>query len=128
MVIDHAERMGLSQLHQLRGRVGRGGQDGVCMLLYAEELSDTALARLKILRATDDGFKIAQKDLLLRGPGEWLGTRQSGLPALRVARLNEDLKLIAAAGKAATWMLEHDRNGCAHHVRRWLGGRRKTAP
>lgn len=126
MVIDHAERMGLSQLHQLRGRVGRGGQSGSCLLLYADDLSATAQARLKILHTVADGFKIAEEDLRLRGPGEWLGTRQSGLPPFRVARLGQDADLIAAAGKAAEWLLDNDRQTAARHARRWLGGRRQA--
>ena len=126
MVVDHAERMGLSQLHQLRGRVGRGGKEGVCILLYADDLSAEAKTRLKILRETVDGFAIAEMDLRLRGPGEWLGTKQSGLPMLRVAKLGEDSDLIAAAGKAAEWLLDNDRPAGARHVRRWLGGRKST--
>ena len=125
MVIDQAERMGLSQLHQLRGRVGRGGQDGVCVLLYGEDIAETALTRLKTLRGIEDGFEIARRDLSLRGPGEWLGTRQSGLPVFRVARLAEDASLISAAGQAAEWMLSNDRKACARHVRRWFGGRKQ---
>ena len=125
MVIDQAERMGLSQLHQLRGRVGRGGQDGVCVLLYGEDIAETALTRLKTLRGIEDGFEIARRDLSLRGPGEWLGTRQSGLPVFRVARLAEDASLISAAGQAAEWMLSNDRRACARHVRRWFGGRKR---
>ena len=123
MVVERAERMGLSQLHQLRGRVGRGGRTGSCILLYADNLSEEAKARLKILRATADGFRIAEEDLRLRGPGEWLGTRQSGLPFLRVARLGEDSDLIAAAGTAAEWMLDNARRACFVHVKRWLGRR-----
>lgn len=126
MVVEHAERMGLSQLHQLRGRVGRGGQNGVCILLYADDLSAEAKTRLKILRETADGFKIAEHDLRLRGPGEWLGTRQSGLPPFRVARLGEDSDLIAAAGRAAEWMLDGDLRACVRHIRRWLPRRRTT--
>ena len=120
MVIDRAERMGLSQLHQLRGRVGRGGRDGVCLLLYGGELSDEARGRLKILRQTSDGFKIAEEDLRMRGPGEWLGTRQSGLPAFRVARPGEDVDLIKLASGAAEWLLDNDRRAAATHARRWL--------
>ena len=124
MVVERAERMGLSQLHQLRGRVGRGGRAGTCILLYADGLSDEAKARLKILRGVSDGFRIAERDLALRGPGEWLGTRQSGLPVMRAARPGMDGDLLALAGKAAGWMLDNDRRACYVHVKRWLGGRR----
>ncbi|MGI9306231.1 MAG: ATP-dependent DNA helicase RecG [Gammaproteobacteria bacterium] len=127
MVVERAERMGLSQLHQLRGRVGRGGREGICILLYAGDLSEEAKTRLKILRETTDGFKIAEHDLRLRGPGEWLGTRQSGLPPFRVARPGEDPDLVAAAGKAAEWMLDNDRRACFRHVKKWLGGRKRSA-
>ncbi|MBE8158590.1 MAG: ATP-dependent DNA helicase RecG, partial [Betaproteobacteria bacterium] len=127
MVVERAERMGLSQLHQLRGRVGRGNREGACVLLYAEDLSEEAKQRLTIMRETTDGFKIAEEDLRLRGPGEWLGTRQSGLPALRVAKVGEDPDLIAAAGEAAKWMLDNDRGACYVHVKRWIGKRKKPA-
>ena len=127
MVIDHAERMGLSQLHQLRGRVGRGGKSGSCILLYADDLSEEAKTRLKILREVSDGFKIAEHDLRMRGPGEWLGTRQSGLPPFRAARLGEDPDLAEAAKVAAEWLLENDLRTCVRHIRRWLGNRKRTA-
>ena len=123
MIIDHAERLGLSQLHQLRGRVGRSDRPGVCILLYADNLSDDAKARLKILRQTNDGFKIAEHDLNRRGPGEWLGTRQSGLPTFRVMPLKEDAQLIHAASQAAKWLMDNDHRACAIHIRRWLSGR-----
>ena len=120
MVIDHAERMGLSQLHQLRGRVGRGGQDGVCILLYADNLSDDAKARLKILHNTTDGFQIAEADLRLRGSGEWLGTKQSGLPSFHVSLPEPEQPLIEKAADAARWLLENDRRTAAAHIRPWL--------
>ena len=85
MIIEHAERFGLAQLHQLRGRVGRGSERSACLLLYKEPLSETAQARLETIKATDDGFEIAEKDLELRGQGDLLGTRQSGMPGYRLA-------------------------------------------
>ncbi|WP_260253429.1 helicase-related protein, partial [Neisseria meningitidis] len=91
MVIEHAERMGLAQLHQLRGRVGRGAAESVCVLLFAEPLSELAKARLKVIYEHTDGFEIARQDLNIRGPGEFLGARQSGVPMLRFAKLEEDL-------------------------------------
>jgi ATP-dependent DNA helicase RecG len=97
MVIEHAERMGLAQLHQLRGRVGRGSQQSLAILLYAQPLSEMARARLKVIYESNDGFEIAREDLRLRGPGEFLGARQSGAPLLRFADLERDLDLIEAA-------------------------------
>jgi ATP-dependent DNA helicase RecG len=108
IVIEHAERFGLAQLHQLRGRVGRGGRAGVCLLLYGTPLSKTARARLKILRETDDGFRIAEEDLRLRGAGELLGTRQSGLPAFRLADLAVHDDLLMVARDDARLVLEKD--------------------
>ncbi|MEO1017518.1 MAG: helicase-related protein, partial [Pseudomonadota bacterium] len=105
MIIEHAERFGLAQLHQLRGRVGRGAQASSCILLYAAPLSATAKARLKILRETDDGFRIAEEDLRLRGPGEVLGTRQSGMPIFRFADLAAHEPLIERARDTAAIML-----------------------
>ena len=127
MIIERADRMGLSQLHQLRGRVGRGGREGSCLLLYHAPLSPDARKRLQIMRAHDDGFEIARQDLALRGPGEWLGNRQSGLPALRVARLPEDEDIATAARRTADWMLRHDRRGCVRHLHRWLPHLRSPA-
>ncbi|MEI7465311.1 MAG: ATP-dependent DNA helicase RecG, partial [Burkholderiales bacterium] len=106
MVIEHAERFGLSQLHQLRGRVGRGSVASVCVLLYAAPLSDTGKARLKAMAETSDGFEIARRDLAIRGPGEFLGARQSGAALLRFADLDEDLHLLHAARGAAEIMLK----------------------
>ena len=108
MVIEHAERFGLAQLHQLRGRVGRGTARSTCLLLYQGPLGDTAKARLKILRETDDGFRIAEEDLRLRGAGELLGTRQSGLPEFRLADLAAHGELLAAARDDARLVLERD--------------------
>jgi ATP-dependent DNA helicase RecG len=97
MVIEHAERFGLAQLHQLRGRVGRGDRRSSCLLLYGEPLGATARARLEIMRKTEDGFRIAEEDLRLRGPGELLGSRQSGLPALLLADLAAHADLLPGA-------------------------------
>ena len=108
MVIEHAERFGLAQLHQLRGRVGRGQEAAACLLLYAPPLTQMARARLDILRQTDDGFRIAEEDLRLRGAGELLGTRQSGLPAFRLADLTAHADLLAAARDDAKLIIERD--------------------
>ncbi len=108
MVIEHAERFGLAQLHQLRGRVGRGAERSTCLLLYKPPLGVTAKARLTILRETDDGFRIAEEDLRLRGEGDVLGTRQSGEPGFRIARIEFHGKLLAAARDDATLMLGRD--------------------
>jgi len=108
MVIEHAERFGLVQLHQLRGRIGRGDKPSTCLLLYASPLRMTARARLDILRKTDDGFRIAEEDLRLRGAGELLGTRQSGLPEFHLADLAVHGDLLAAARDDARLILEHD--------------------
>jgi ATP-dependent DNA helicase RecG len=123
MVIEHAERFGLAQLHQLRGRIGRGGQESVCILLYAEPLSPAARARLKVIFENSDGFEIARHDLLQRGPGELLGERQSGVPLLRFADLEQDEPLARRAREAAESLLEHDPERAARHVERWLSGR-----
>ncbi len=108
MVIDQAERFGLAQLHQLRGRVGRGAGRSTCLLLYREPLGETAKARLAIIRDTEDGFRIAEEDLRLRGEGDVLGTRQSGLPVFRLARLELHGRLIEAARKDAALVLSRD--------------------
>jgi ATP-dependent DNA helicase RecG len=110
MVIEHAERFGLAQLHQLRGRIGRGDQQSTCLLLYQAPLSDVAKQRLAILRETEDGFRIAEEDLRLRGAGEVLGTRQSGLPTLRLADLAQHEALIPVAHDDARLVLERDPN------------------
>jgi ATP-dependent DNA helicase RecG len=123
MVIEHAERFGLSQLHQLRGRVGRGRVASVCVLLYGGPLSDTAKARLKAMLETHDGFEIARRDLEIRGPGEFMGARQSGAALLRFADLALDTDLVAAARHAALELLEHHPDAARRHVERWLGGR-----
>jgi ATP-dependent DNA helicase RecG len=108
MVIEHAERFGLAQLHQLRGRVGRGAERSICLLLYRAPLGATAKARLAIMRETDDGFRIAEEDLKLRGEGDLLGTRQSGMPGFRIARLDVHGKLLTAARDDAALILARD--------------------
>ena len=123
MVIENAERLGLSQLHQLRGRVGRGPEKSNCILLYQPPLNDFAQARLEVMRSTSDGFIIAEKDLELRGPGDLLGTRQTGLPEMRVANLVRDAKLIPQVQKAATVMLDKYPDKINALLRRWLASR-----
>jgi len=123
MVIEHAERMGLSQLHQLRGRIGRGSGASTCILLYQNPLTPTARARLKIIFENDDGFEVARHDLELRGPGEMLGAKQSGVPMLRFADVSADLDLLEAAREVAQRLLR-DEPAVAHaHLARWLSGR-----
>ena len=108
MVVEHAERFGVAQLHQLRGRIGRGAKPSNCLLLYASPLSQTARARLTIMRETDDGFRIAEEDLRLRGAGELLGTRQSGMPEFRLANLAVHGELLATARDDARLIIERD--------------------
>jgi ATP-dependent DNA helicase RecG len=108
MIIEHAERFGLAQLHQLRGRVGRGAQESSCILLYRQPVSDTARERLNVMRSTEDGFVIAEEDLRLRGGGEVLGTRQSGLPLFRIAALPEHQALLETARDQARLTLSRD--------------------
>lgn len=121
MVIEHAERMGLSQLHQLRGRIGRGCEAGICVLLYQKPLSQIARERLRIIFEHNDGFEIARQDLKLRGPGEFLGTRQSGIPMLRFADLQQDMDLLEAARAAAETLLRDYPEAAQRHLQRWLG-------
>ena len=123
MVIEHAQRFGLAQLHQLRGRVGRGAQKSYCVLLFDEPLSEAARERLKIVYETTDGFEIARRDLQLRGPGEFLGSRQSGLPLLRFADLERDAALVERAREVAENLLRDQPEVARRHVRRWLGSR-----
>jgi ATP-dependent DNA helicase RecG len=120
MVIDHAERMGLAQLHQLRGRVGRGAAESMCVLLFQQPMSELARARLKIIFENNDGFEIAQQDLRLRGPGELLGARQSGVPMLRFADLAEDDKLLDKARDIADEMLRDFPEAAQAHLQRWM--------
>jgi ATP-dependent DNA helicase RecG len=123
MVIEHAERMGLAQLHQLRGRVGRGAAQSMCILLYQQPMSELARARLKIIFENTDGFEIAQQDLRLRGPGELLGARQSGMPLLRFADVSQDAALLDSARDIADEMLR-DFPAAAHaHLQRWMANK-----
>jgi len=121
MVIENAERMGLAQLHQLRGRVGRGAHDSDCVLLYGDPLSEVARARLKVIRETNDGFVIARRDLELRGPGELLGTRQTGLADMRVADLMRDSDLLPEVQSAAEVILKQDLAAALALTQRWVG-------
>ena len=121
MVIEHAERFGLSQLHQLRGRVGRGAVASVCVLLYASPLSDSGKQRLKAMAETTDGFEIARRDLEIRGPGEFMGARQSGAAMPRFADLHEDEALVARARQVAEVLLREHPGAAQRHVGRWLG-------
>ncbi|MHB9117123.1 MAG: ATP-dependent DNA helicase RecG [Burkholderiales bacterium] len=123
MVIEHAERMGLSQLHQLRGRVGRGGAASVCILLFQNPLSETARERLKVIYESSDGFEIARRDLEIRGPGEFLGARQSGTPMLRVADVELDADLLELAHGIADELLQRHPDIAERHLQRWLGER-----
>jgi ATP-dependent DNA helicase RecG len=123
MVIENAERMGLSQLHQLRGRVGRGVETSTCILLYQNPLTPAARERLKIIFENRDGFEIARHDLKLRGPGEFLGARQSGVPMLRFADLEADLDLLDAARAEAERLLREEPDAARAHLARWLGAR-----
>ncbi|MBW8896767.1 MAG: ATP-dependent DNA helicase RecG [Massilia sp.] len=127
MVIEHAERFGLSQLHQLRGRVGRGSAASACLLLYQSPLGPVAKQRLMTMRETTDGFEIARRDLEIRGPGEFLGARQSGQAMLRFANLETDQWIVEQARDVAAWLLGSDRPELEAivdaHLQRWLGGR-----
>jgi ATP-dependent DNA helicase RecG len=123
MVVEHAERFGLSQLHQLRGRVGRGQTASICVLLYSPPLSDPAKARLKALLESGDGFEIARRDLEIRGPGELLGARQSGAALLRFADPVADEALLLEARRVAEQLLDTDPGAAQRHVERWLGSR-----
>ena len=123
MVIEHAERFGYAQIHQLRGRVGRGSADSVCILMYAEPLSMAAKERLQTLRETSDGFVIAERDLSLRGPGELLGAKQSGDAMLRFVDLQRDAWLIELAQQAAERLLAEHADLVERHLERWLGSR-----
>ncbi|MDX8385869.1 MAG: ATP-dependent DNA helicase RecG [Gallionella sp.] len=123
MVIDHAERMGLAQLHQLRGRVGRGAAESLCVLLYQQPLSELARERLKIIYESTDGFEIAQQDLRLRGPGELLGARQSGVAMLRFADINADEDLLNQARLTADELLSDFPEAAQLHLQRWMANK-----
>jgi ATP-dependent DNA helicase RecG len=127
MVIEHAERFGLSQLHQLRGRVGRGAAASACVLLYstgdAPRLGEAARERLRAMAETNDGFEIARRDLEIRGPGEFLGARQSGEAMLRFADLATDAALLEWARQEAPMLLDRHPHLAEKHVQRWLGGK-----
>ena len=121
MIIENAERFGLAQLHQLRGRVGRGEKQSSCVLLYKAPLGDVAKKRIEALRETTDGFELARVDLEIRGPGEVLGTKQSGDMQMRIANLSKDLALLPEVQKAAHWLLENHPERVDTVLRRWLG-------
>jgi len=125
MIVENAERMGLAQLHQLRGRVGRGAAESSCLLLYKGPLSPLARERLEVMRTTNDGFEVSRRDLELRGPGELLGTRQTGLMQMKVAELVRDADLLPRVQKAAEVMLERHPDNIAPLLRRWIGARER---
>jgi ATP-dependent DNA helicase RecG len=123
MVIDHAERMGLAQLHQLRGRVGRGAAESMCVLLFQQPLSELARERLRVIYENTDGFVIAQQDLQLRGPGELLGARQSGVAMLRFADIREDEALLKTARDIADELLREHPDAARAHLQRWMANK-----
>jgi len=123
MVVEHAERFGLAQLHQLRGRVGRGAVASVCVLLFSAPLSPTGKARLKAMAETHDGFEIARRDLEIRGPGEFMGARQSGDALLRFADLAEDAGLLQRARAVTPSLLQEHPQAAQAHVNRWQASR-----
>ena len=120
MVIENSERMGLSQLHQLRGRIGRGASESTCVLLFQEPLSEIAKKRLKIIYENSDGFIVADHDLRIRGPGEFVGVRQSGLPTLKFATLDEDRILLTEVAKLANELIHSESEVIPRHIERWL--------
>jgi ATP-dependent DNA helicase RecG len=127
MVIEHAERFGLAQLHQLRGRVGRGSAASACVLLASYPMSAVAKERLGIIRDTQDGFEIARRDLSLRGPGEFVGARQSGLPMLKFADIDRDNDLVELARDLSQQMVVRDPVLVDRHLNRWFGARAALA-
>jgi ATP-dependent DNA helicase RecG len=127
MIIENAERLGLAQLHQLRGRVGRGSTASSCVLLYQAPLSQMARQRLATMRETNDGFVIAEKDLQLRGPGELLGTRQTGLAAFRIADLGRDAALLPTIQRVGEALMAASPDLAARITERWIGGAARYA-
>src|SRR5690606_19669173 len=127
MIIENAERLGLSQLHQLRGRVGRGSAQAACVLLYKPPLGELARHRLQVMRETNDGFVIAEQDLALRGPGEVLGTRQKGLAEFRIADLARDRRLLPVVQQVADRLLADDPALVERLIARWLVARLEYA-
>jgi len=121
MIIENPERLGLAQLHQLRGRVGRGSRQSSCVLLYQPPLSESGRQRLSVLRETGDGFEIARRDMELRGPGEVLGTRQTGEMQFHIADLLRDEALLGAVEQAASQLLADAPDNVSPLIRRWLG-------
>jgi ATP-dependent DNA helicase RecG len=121
MIIENAERLGLAQLHQLRGRIGRGSSQSSCVLMYNPPLGDLAKQRMEIMRQTADGFRIAEKDLELRGPGDVLGTRQTGMLLFRVADLARDAGLLKMIPAAADTLLKQHPEQADKLIRRWIG-------
>lgn len=121
MIIENAERLGLAQLHQLRGRVGRGSQESACVLMYHGTLSDNARSRLAVMRETNDGFEIARKDLELRGPGEVLGTKQTGIMQMRIADLQRDQDLVPQVAEMADQLFQHYPDFIEPLIHRWIG-------
>jgi len=120
MIIENSERLGLSQLHQLRGRIGRGAEKSFCVLLFQGPLSATARRRLQIMRDTQNGFIIAQEDLAIRGPGEVLGTRQAGLLRFKLADLSRDQEILPLAQQASQWLLQHCPTNSPALIHRWI--------
>jgi ATP-dependent DNA helicase RecG len=127
MIIENPERLGLAQLHQLRGRVGRGQVESHCVLMYHSPLSKTASSRLSVLRESTDGFVIAQRDMEIRGPGELLGTKQTGLAEFKIANLVRDQALISQAQALAKQLLQQQPQACSPLIERWLAGREQFA-
>ena len=127
MIIENAERLGLSQLHQLRGRIGRGSDQSHCVLLYNSNLSQNSKERLMIMRETSDGFKIAERDLELRGPGEVLGARQTGEIQFRIADLNRDAHMITRVKDVAQSILRNNPDAAQQIIDRWLSGNDQLA-
>jgi ATP-dependent DNA helicase RecG len=123
MIIENPERLGLAQLHQLRGRVGRGSTASHCVLLYHAPLSRTAQSRLSVLRDSNDGFVIAQRDLEIRGPGELLGTRQTGVLQFKIADLSRDADLLPQAQQIATTLWQHNQHASLQLIKRWLANK-----